>query len=184
MKKSLLLLLLFTATLTYGQQDHKTLLTILADSAGVAGVNDATGDYSGGDTVYFRIQPPAGERWAISRLIFSLEDAGSIDSGGYGNGVALTNGIEIRVRQRSEGDRYLLTPFPVLTNAEWAMLCHDLTRHDFGSGNEVLSGRWTFTKHGYPIVLNGTFGDNIEIMLKDDFTNLVHHYFLFEGYKL
>jgi len=165
----------------YGQSSARKLITFQAVSEDDGVTFDAIGDYS--DTTIFSVTPPAGKKWSINRLIVGVEDTGTLDAGFYGNGISITNGVQIRIKQRRNGDRYLLNPVPIKTNSEWAMFCHDVTRHSWGSGNEVLSVRYTFGAHGHPIILEGSAGDEIEILLSDDYSGLVHHYFTFEGYE-
>ena len=66
-------------------------------------------------------------------------------------------------------------------SAEWATYCHDLTAHTWGSGNDTLTVRWTFTKGigDDGVVLDP--GESIRVILNDDFSDLVAHKFLFQG---
>ena len=115
---------------------------------------DSVGDGSGSielnvngsiTPVIFRIKPEAGEILYLSRLLWYLRDTGTLDSGGFGNGVELTNGIdfgfysgEVRYPQQFE---------PIKTNGGWAKYCGpDVVPLTFGSGDEILSCRYSFYK--------------------------------------
>jgi hypothetical protein len=100
--------------------------------------------------VIFRIAPAPGQILFLSRIIFFLEDAGSIDSGGFGNGAALTNGLDFRFRYDvglpSEGSYPDPTFFPIKKNIDWAAYCYDVQTYTWGQGNEGLGARYTFAR--------------------------------------
>jgi len=50
-----------------------------------------------------------------------------------------------------------------------------------GSGNEVASIRWTFSKAGQPIEIHFDEGEYFEVYLNDNFDNLVKHRFTIPG---
>ena len=52
----------------------------------------------------------------------------------------------------------------------------------WGAGNDQLIARWTFSKAGRPIRLVGDNNERLEVVLNDDFTGLVHQYFVVQGY--
>ena len=120
---------------------------------------DTVGDGSGstdlnvdGSTtpVIFKIVPTHGEILYLSRLLWYLRDTGSLDSGGFGNGPELTNGIDFGfyydVGLPSEG-RYPSQLEPITTNGGWAKYCGpDVVPLTFGSGDEILSCRYSFYK--------------------------------------
>jgi len=145
------------------------------------GTTSLVGDYSdtGLGVSVFKIEPVA-KAVVLRRMIVTIEDVGAPDSGKYGNSIALVNGIVITTNEANDDVRSTLTPDPILTNANWASYCHDLTEHAFGTGNDTLTVRWTFTK-GDPngIVLDP--GESLRVVLNDDFSDLVSHKFLFQG---
>lgn len=143
---------------------------------------DANKDYST-TPADFTLAPAAGEVYYVSRLITYIEDAGSFDSGGYGNGSALTNGITIKVFRDTTEKIVLTNSQPIKTNTHWKKFCYDIEVSNFGLGNESLGVRWTFTKGGTYIKLDGDQGDSIKVNLSDDFSPLVSQTFLFQGFK-
>jgi len=58
------------------------------------GTKSATGNYAESPVSFF-IQPPAGEVFRLNRMLVHIEDSGTFDSGSYGNGITLTNGITV-----------------------------------------------------------------------------------------
>ena len=65
---------------------------------------------------------------------------------------------------------------------DWAKFCYDVDHENFGLGNEFLNVRWTFSKSGTYIQLNGENNDKLEIVVNDDLSGLVNHRFLVQGY--
>ena len=118
----------------------------VGDGSGSMDIND-----DGSITpVVFRIKPATGEILYLCRLLWFLRDTGTIDSGGFGNGAELINGIEFGFY----GDVGLPSEFkypqqsaPITTNAGWAMYCGpDVQTLTFGGGDEILSCRYSFYK--------------------------------------
>ena len=152
----------------------------LSSNGDGTGTSNCIGDYSSAALeVYY--SPPAGQLWAITRMIVSIEDTSGMQAQEYGNlGGALTNGITVKVAMGGAADN-VLTPDAIKTNGHWPIFCHDSTVHTWGSGNEVFTARWTFAKAGSPVVLGQN--DKIVVTLNDDFTGLINHHFLVQGHR-
>ena len=144
-----------------------------------SGETNAIGNYSL-STTGFKFKPIKGIA-LIERMIIGIEDQGSMDSGAYGNGLGLVSGIRLYLRSADDSILEEFTAFPIRTNGEWAMHCHDVTRHAWGAGNEVLSIRWTFSKAGQPIAIDHRKGEYLEVGLEDNFSNLIKHTFFIQG---
>jgi hypothetical protein len=154
----------------------------VSDNGLPAGNKNLIGNYATPTDFYVKALP--GERLVISRVVVHVVDSGTFDSGSYGNGIVLTNGIKLVLNRASDGERDLTMGFPIKTNIDWARFCHDVLLSSFGIGNEGLSARWSFWKYGqrYGIVLEE--GDLIGFRLNDDFSGLVEHTMFFEGVHL
>lgn len=134
--------------------------------------------------IYY-LQPPVGTVYFIGRMIVSMEDTAGMSATDYGNITSgLTNGVIVRVSD-SSGVKFNLTDsdFPVKANAEWANYCYDADVKTWSTGAEIFVSRWTFTKSGPYIVLNGDKEEKIEVVLNDDFSGLDSHKFLVQGYS-
>ena len=162
-----------------------------ADTSGFGlGQYEAVLDYSAAGGEDFYVEPNDGEVLLISRLIVSVSDD-SFDSGAYGNVTPvapLTNGITLK--QYREGVLFsdLTAGVPIGTVGDWAARCHDLSRFPFGSGDEIVTARWTFTKASAPgtgtairLVGRPSDSDRLVVHLEDDFQHLSSHRFLFQG---
>lgn len=145
------------------------------------GTKTAVGDYSGGSLDIFYIAPAAGEVFVIERMMISYEDTTGMQAQEYGNtGGALSVGIVVRISNDDGVVEDLTDGVTIKDNGEWGRYCYDVQLVSWGSGNEKILARWTFARHGRPIVLNG---DKLEVVLNDDFQGLLDHYFLVQGYQ-
>ena len=151
---------------------------------------DTVGDRSGdvnmnvdGSTtpITFYIKPKAGEVIKLARIITSLRDGGSFDSGGWGNQTAeLTNGLELKWKR--DGVLYNLTEVPIKSHYDLASYSYDIDHSNFGSGDEFLTNRFTFTKAGQYLTLDGDLGDELQVIVNDDLTYLVDQRVSAQGY--
>jgi hypothetical protein len=139
---------------------------------------DGTGNYNmavdGSTTpVTFKVSPPADRIYRIARIIVGVRDAGTFDSGGWGalGGTPLANGFVANVKW--SGAVIPLTVQPIKSHFDMSVMCHDLEHHDWGSGDEFATFRFTFTKAGQYIWLDGDADDEIQFIVNDDVTDLV-----------
>lgn len=149
------------------------------------GSKSATGDYSStADEMY--LTPPAGYTYFVHRIIVSARDTNGMAAEEYGNlGSALSNGIELKHVRGLSGNvvvNNITDDVPILTNAGWAERCYDADIKTWGNGVETLVVRWTFTNAGKPIQLKGNSHDRLVVYLNDNFSGLLSHRFLVEGF--
>ncbi len=143
------------------------------------GSNQATGNYA--TATSFILQPPPGQVYLLSRFVVKIGDDGPVDAGSYGNGITLTNGITVNMRDDSGVIVDMTDGSPVLTNGEWATFSYDVTNTDFGAGLNYVLCRWTLAKAGASVCLVGDNNERLEVVLHDDFTGLATHTFLAQG---
>lgn len=146
------------------------------------GSTSFTGNYSATET-RFRMQAQEGESIEVHRLLVFVEDS-KINADDYGAIAAgLTNGIALDIRTGSTIAADLTAGHPVQTSADWGRFCYDVDSKAWGAGNEFLVARWTFERHGEPIVLRGSTFDRLVISCKDNLTGLVEHSFSVQGIR-
>jgi len=144
--------------------------------------HQAVGNYSSGVEQFQIVADVGSQQLHLARMIVHIEDVGNFDSGRYGNNIILTNGIHI-VAYDADGTTVLKDldgNEGVLTNSGWGALCHDVTLHDYGLGNNSVTARWTFARTGKPLTLSS--GQMLSVDLNDDFTGLEAHTFMVQGY--
>jgi len=121
--------------------------------------------------VAFYIQPPHGKAYDIYRMIFSMSDTGTIDSGGYGNnGTPLSGGIKIALfNTAADLGRELTAGLDIKQTGHWMRSCYDGAIAGFGLGDEYFTVRWTFAKAGGPIHLKA--GESLRMLVYNDLKN-------------
>ncbi len=142
------------------------------------------GNYSDAGTgaEEFKVTCKTGsQRLHINRMIVYVEDVGTFPSDKYGYNLALTNGIHVAVQNASDVEiKDLDGNQNVKTNAQWSRLCYDVAYQPYGSGNDSLSVRWTFGNSGKKVSLSS--GQSLVVTANDDFSGLVEHTFMVQGY--
>lgn len=161
---------------------RKHIFRLLSSNGDGTGISDAIGDYSVTPLSLKLIPTDTTYPIELWRMIVMIQDSGTFDASKYGNGIILTNGIRIYVRDKDDNILEELTMFPIISSGDWAGHCHDLKHHKFGVGDEIISIRWTFSKSGAPITLDFSKGTYLEVYLNDDFTGLNKHLFGVQGY--
>lgn len=153
-------------------------LGISGDGSGVINLN---GDYSV-TPLWAHWKNETGHDCKITRTIMKIQDAGAMDAEKYGNGITLTKGLRFYKRDKDNNVIQELTAYPLLSSGDLSGHCHDVTRHAFGTGDEVLSVRWSFDKSGEAIFLDP--GESIGVLLNDSFVGLTDHKFIIQGDEL
>lgn len=146
------------------------------------GTKNAIGNYA--TATEFKIVPPSNQIYVLERLIVHVLDGGAFDAEKYGNGVTLTNGIGIWKRNGSGDLTDYCDSVPVVSNADWGRMCYDVTYLDIGTGDKAMNVRWTFSKAGQPVRLDGPNGEYFTAELEDNFSGLTAHYFMIQGYAI
>jgi len=148
---------------------------------------NVNGNYEDGELglTDFKITAPEGYRIALYRMLVTVRDTGSFDSGSYGNSIMLTNGINLvnGVGDGSRPDFVITEGLPIKVNPDWGAYCFDTDLSNYGQGAEQLAARWTFAKMGRPVVLDGDIGEFAAIRVNDDLSDLLGHYFNVQGLK-
>lgn len=145
-----------------------------------SGVISAVGDYSSTEKKFI-ITPPEGEVYFLHRMIVHIRDAGNLDTNSYGNMITLADGIQLKIENSSEVEQLdLLNGITIKNNGDWQMFSHDAQLSTFGTGDQILSIRWTFSRAGAALKLAN--GDRLVAILNDDFSDLVAHHFMIQGH--
>jgi hypothetical protein len=135
--------------------------------------------------VILKIKPGATEKFEVQRLIVSMLIGANNPNVGYGNSASpLTNGIEMKViTGAATGSTVwdITDGVPIKNNHDYKNLCHDEIVSTYGTTESDISWRYTFSKDGKPIVLDGGLGDELHVIINDDLTavglSLDEHYF-------
>lgn len=147
------------------------------------GTKNANGDYSVTPGRFY-VQNANDKGMCVSRLIVHIQDAQNFSADNYGNlASALTNGVSVNAKDHVDNVLLDLTDgLPVKSNADWGRLCYDTINVSYGSGNDFVQVRWTFSKAGKFLSL--AKDESLNVDLNDDLSGLVGHYFMVQGYYL
>lgn len=131
--------------------------------------------------VEYYIQPPAGEEWHITRLIFHLEDDTGRDlfPEKFGDLAALTNGCIFQGKRGGVVTVDFSKGLPIKSHSHLGRFSYDVSYSAGAQGgagapaNGVVQDRFTYTKSGQPIVLRGDYDESISFTIRDDLQTLV-----------
>lgn len=129
---------------------------------------DATGNYSVTGTEW-KTTVPTGKTWRVKKLVVSYTDTTGFSTSSYGNGITLSNGVDIYTTFPSGATDTGLVPFPIVNNSMWGNLG---TYQYTTMVEDQIVAELTFDN----LIVDE--GGSIAIYLNDDFTGLTTHRFL------
>jgi len=131
----------------------------------------------------YRIAPPAGAEWDIVRIIIGMSDNVEMDDGKFGGISSLTNGVVLRVK-----NGYTKNVFVVSDNGGFRERSFDIIYADKApAGTYGFGCRRTFggqSKNGVTIRLNGDNGDELQLIIQDDLTDLLKLAIVCQGHTV
>lgn len=128
----------------------------------------------------FEIAPPSNQIWRISVWDIYIEDEKGFNITSYGSGSALTNGMLIQ--GTFGGVTNDLLEFPIKTTSDIISVTYDMDLKTFGNDNDVLVAKWNFTDAGQFVRLDGSQGDKLQVVVRDDMTFLSKQIITAQGY--
>lgn len=144
-------------------------------------VGDATGTVeqavNGSVTpVEFCVTAPSGYAYIVHALTITYAVTGKLDSGGYGNGSALTNGVAV-YEKNPDGSvkRDATFQLPIKSNVTWSAYSFNSSSLTFGSGDESLSFKYDFIDDSAPIVLSP--GQSYCLKVQDDLSAVCNNHY-------
>ena len=143
-----------------------------------SGTTNAIGDYSGATTV-FKTVCSSGSGMTVQSLLIHISGNSNFTLTGYGNGVALTNGVTLQAN--IGGVSYVFnSAFPIKSNDDWAHISPSINHLTFVGSGDSLVIPFLVADFGIPLVLG--LGDSLQVNLHDSFTGLVSQHFIAKGY--
>ena len=163
-----------------GVQNVRHLYRYMDSVGDGSGDESFIGDYSSAAEEALLI-PASNEIIKVARLIISAEDTSGMTAAKYGNMAALTNGVTIQKKNTTGVVTDITDGVAIKTNAQYSALCYDADIKTWGQGNELLTARFTLSKSGEPVILNGSLGEYLVVNLNDNFDGLISHKFMAQG---
>lgn len=115
-------------------------------------------------------EPPPGEVWHITRLLFSMTHGLAGDLGLFGSLPELVNGVVLR--SKVNGQFGTLTNWKNNGDIKTDMFDVEFDSRSGGQGSFGTSGRGTFIRTGAILRLDGDQGDQFQVLVQDDITAL------------
>ena len=135
--------------------------------------------------VLFSIAPPATGVIVIHRLLVTITDNALVTAEKYGGVAMLTNGISIGLFDPSDDSLQTdyLDGIPIQSNCDWGRVCYDVDLRTWGTGNSFIQVRWTLSKSGTNLILRSSDDYHFGVLISDDITGLIQHYFGVQGWS-
>ncbi len=191
-------------SIPYVNEPSKGAVIDWASSPGQAGLNPAyrldhpmtlEGTVDGffdmavsGSSVNYWVIPPADEVYVCHRMLVAMVDADFNRGDRYGSTAGLTTGIAIHVEDDSLNVIHNFTPVRIKNITLWALLAGVDARTQGGAGADPYQMRWTMTKAGAPVVLDGRLTHRLKFEIPDNLgaggAALDTHCCVIQGYRL
>lgn len=140
-----------------------------------------TADMAAGGTGIYSYAPGAGEVAYVERMNVVMRDASKFQGQGYGEGTVLDTGITVQVVD-SAGTAAVLTPTPVDSIGKWGHVAGvDVSITDFLTGEDWFIIRWTFSKGGAALCLDGDASAELQMVVPDSIAHLTYHAAAIQG---
>jgi len=119
----------------------------------------------------FKIKPPTGTKWQITRFLISITDGSAMDDGLFGGIPELSNGVVLKAITEA-GRTVVFGNWK--NNGDIKLDMYDVEYSDKApAGENGLRGRWTFTKAEVVAEINGDDPlQEMEVVIQDDLTDL------------
>jgi len=128
----------------------------------------------------FYAGPAAGKIWYVSRMIIFMED-NSMSWQKFGGVSELTNGVAMSYDSHNVYHD-LLDGETITTNSGFINFCYD--GEIDSSSSDILRVRWTFSKSGTFLELDGDDGDQVSADVQDNLSGLAKYRTLIQGYEI
>jgi hypothetical protein len=150
---------------------------------------DSTGDGTGTTEQAttadeYMYKPGAGVVAILERVLIGIEDNAKFAAEKYAGIAALANGITFTIKDSNDDVIHTFNPQPIKKTWHYGLLAgSDELPSEYTTGNDRTLIRWTLTKGGYPVILNGDEGEYLSCNIPDSLATLVSQIMQVQGYK-
>lgn len=185
---------------TKGEQDHLHIRSIVGNAIGImrpldnsytdtanttieiVNMDMITANGTIDSPVIYTVKPTDGEVWHIVRILAIITHGSAGDLSKIGDQAALTNGIIIR-EKKSDGT-YQSLGQNIRSNGDMKLKGYDLDFTDkAGGGNHGTTWRFTLARVGAIVKLDGSLGEELQILLPDSTVGNITMEIVAEGHK-
>ena len=121
----------------------------------------------------------------LERMNIYIETASRITPALYGD-VDLSSGVGVKVTIKDASNNVIhnFTPVALTVTQHWGLVAgSDVTPSAFAAGVDAVNVRWTFTKGGSPLVLDGRAGEYLSVLISDDLSGLTSQLMQVQGVR-
>lgn len=167
-----------------GSNSDDKMFNIHLDTIGNgSGDINAIGDYSSIPQT-FSMQPPVGKVFVVTEFVIHVTDNSVFSSQNYGGLSKLTNGIIITVEDDKVGVIIQVTNNSIIkTNDDINRLAANFQIIPYGASDQSIVACFSSDSFGVPVSLDGSQNQRIVVLLNDDFSGLISHYFIAHGHE-
>lgn len=163
----------------------KPMYRVLDTNGDGSGTTNANGNYNSAIEIFY-IQPAAGEIFRLEQMMMCLRgEKGKLRIDWYYEDHALSVGVQFRIQDDSGTITDLSNGLPIKRLGDYMRLCGEVnlyTSSDQASTYGYAGTKWDLSAAGYPIKLDGSNNERLEVVLHDNFSTLDEHYFTVQGY--
>ncbi len=144
------------------------------------GAHDIIGNYGVANRFYYESKSDYTD---IHKLTVYIEDTTVFSADEYGGGPALINGIKFYVFRQGKGEIIINSLETIKQNSDWGIFAKDINYLGsvFGAGNKVLTINFSLNGEGGARPLRLRYGERFGIIVEDNLTPLIHHFFTLTG---
>ena len=131
--------------------------------------------------VDFYIAPPSNETWFVTRWMIQIIDTKGFDVTNFASlSTPLTNGLDCLIE--SNGVQTSFLDHTIKSNSDISALAYDTRLDTYGNADDVFHTRWTLSKTGKAVQLNGSTNDKLIVKVQDDLTAITRIHINAQGY--
>lgn len=162
---------------------YKRFARALDQNGDGTGNKNAIADYSA-TPASFRICPPLNEVYRITSFHVFYQDSPGWKAEDYGAAPPLSVGISLALTTAgatvqgmdfSDGIKFK-------SNGDWSRILTAVEFVEMGGGDEFAAMHWLVEETGHELQLTGASQHCLSVVLNDDFSFLINHFFTAEGY--
>jgi len=161
-------------------------LSYLDTNGDGTGITDANQNWLAGSPlgpIAFKIAPKPGQFLVLNSLNVHYADGASFRYDGFGaQATPLTNGIHIQAI--INGRMFVFTQgHPITQNNDWQHVASNVLLNSWTNPGDSLVAHMNIQSFGRPLMLNGSKGDELQVVLNDNLSFLDDLHFTVHGFQ-
>lgn len=140
-------------------------------------------NFSGVEPTFLVLAPLDGQILLVTKLFVTICATGPFASDKYAKDLVLEHGIRVLRFRGLDVVQDVTDGQPIKTNTDWTAHCYYTSTSETKMiGPEVMAVLWEFSNPGQPLELASSRKEFLAISLQDDFSSLITHSFVGNGF--